>query len=58
MIPITRHDRTVAYVVSKERMEAIVETLEIVSDPRAMKALRAARDGKTRYIPLDRLNEG
>jgi prevent-host-death family protein len=30
---ITRHDETVAYVVSKRRMDAIAETLELLADP-------------------------
>jgi tRNA (guanine37-N1)-methyltransferase len=36
---ITRHDETVAYVVSKRRMDAIVETLELLANPVARKAL-------------------
>ena len=46
LIVITRRDKTVAYLVSVQRMEAIVETLELMADPQAMKALRRARSGK------------
>lgn len=53
LIGITRRNETVAYVVSRERLEAMVETLEIMGNPKAMKALRMAREGKTRYYPLD-----
>jgi antitoxin YefM len=52
---ITRHDQTVAYLLSKKRMDAIAETLELLANPRAMKAIRAARDGRVRYIPMDDL---
>ena len=52
---ITRHDETVAYVVSKQRMDAIAETLELLANPAALKALRAARKGRTRYVALDEI---
>ena len=56
-VMITRHNQTVAYVVSKERMDAIQETLELLANPEAMKAIRAARDKRTRYIPLDEIDK-
>ncbi len=49
---ITRHDQTVAYLVSKQQMDAIAETLELLANPDAMKAIRASRKGSVRYIPL------
>ena len=39
-VTITRHGRTVAFLVSRERMEAIVETLEIMGKSGEMKAIR------------------
>lgn len=48
-IAITRHDETVAYVVSRDRMEAMVETMEVLADPKAMKALRDYEQGKTKF---------
>lgn len=57
LITITRHDEAVAYVVSRERMETLIETLEIMGNPKAMKALRDAREGKTKYYPLESLDE-
>ena len=56
-IAITRHDETVAYVVSRERMEAIVETLEILASPDAMRALREYERGKTRFHPLEAISD-
>jgi len=56
-IAITRHDETVAYVVSRERMEAIVETMEILADPDAMRALRDYEKGTTRLLPLKALDD-
>ena len=52
---ITRHDETVAYVVSKQRMDAIAETLELLANPAAMKLLHAARKGRARYLALDEI---
>ena len=57
LIKITKRDETVAYVVSKERMESILETLEIMGNPKAMEAIRQDRAGKTKYYPLDSLDE-
>ena len=53
---ITRHDQTVAYLVSKQRMDAIAETLELLANPAAMKALHAARTRRTRYRALDEID--
>ncbi len=52
-IAITRHDDTVAYVVSRERMEAIVETLEILANPSAMRAIREYEKGALHFHPLE-----
>lgn len=39
---ITRHDRPVAYVIGAERLNAIAETMELLANPAAMKAIRTA----------------
>ena len=56
-VAITKHDETVAYLLSRERMEAIVESLEIMANPAAMRAIKRARARKTRYVPLSVLDE-
>jgi prevent-host-death family protein len=56
-ISITRHDETVAFILSRERMDAIVETLEIMANPDAMKAIREHKAGKTKFVPLAVLDE-
>jgi antitoxin YefM len=48
-ITICRRDEPISYLVPKERWEAIAETLDLLSNPKAMKVLRAARAGKLRY---------
>ncbi|MEP6604458.1 MAG: type II toxin-antitoxin system Phd/YefM family antitoxin [Spartobacteria bacterium] len=56
-IAIRRHGDVVAYVVSRERMEAIIETLEILGNPEAMKAIRNYERGAIKFRPLSALNE-
>lgn len=55
-IAITRHDETVAYVVSRDRMEAIVETMEILAHPAARRALQRFEDGKTGFQGVEALD--
>ena len=56
-IAITRHGDTVAYLISKERVDAVIETMELLGDPDAMKALRQYKAGKTRFHGLETLDE-
>lgn len=52
---ITRHEKPVAYVISPERFKEILETMEILSDPAAIKAIRDAEAGRTKFIDLEDL---
>lgn len=54
---IARHGRTVAILLSRERMEAIIETLEIMGNPKAMKAIRAYEAGKAKMKDVSCLDE-
>jgi antitoxin YefM len=54
---ITRRDKAVGYLLSPERFEAILETMEIMSNPLAMQAIRDHKSGKTKFMPLDVLDE-
>ncbi len=51
-VAVCRHGRTVAFVVSKERIEAILETLEIVADKNVMKSIRNFGSGKIKPKPF------
>jgi hypothetical protein len=57
MIPITRHQETVAFVVSKKRMDAIVETMEILAQPETMAQIRAYERGELVFHSLDSLDD-
>ena len=56
-LTIARHGRTVAFLVSVDRMEAITETLEILANPRALAALRRYEAGKTPLKDVSCLDE-
>ena len=57
MIAICRGDVAFAYIVSRDRWEAIFETMEIMANPRAMKAIRDAESGRTQYKDVSSLDE-
>jgi prevent-host-death family protein len=54
---IRRHNKTVAYVLGAEEFGAMVETMEILANPKAMKAIRDAEAGRTKYLPVEKLPE-
>lgn len=54
---ITRRDKAVGYLLSPERFEAMLETMEIMSNPLAMEAIWDHKSGKTKFMPLDVLDE-
>jgi prevent-host-death family protein len=56
-IAISKRDETVAYLIPRARFEAIVETLEIMANPAAMKAIRQDKAGKLKFHPLSALDE-
>jgi prevent-host-death family protein len=50
---ISNRNRPVVVALPIEDFEALMETLDVLADPAAMKAIHAARSGKTKYRPLD-----
>jgi prevent-host-death family protein len=54
---ITRRDKVVGYLLSPERFEAMLETMEILANPEAMKAIGDYKQGKTKFYPLSVLDE-
>ncbi len=52
IVTITRRGKQVTYILSREKLESMIETLEIMSNAKAMKAIRAAQANRTRYYPL------
>jgi len=56
VVGIARRDETVAYLLSREYLEAIVETMEILANPAAQKAIADHRAGRTKFLPLSALD--
>ncbi len=47
-VTITNHGRIAGFLISKDRMEAIIEAMEILANPEAMKAIRDFEAGRSR----------
>ncbi len=56
LVGIARRDETVAYLLSRDYLEAICETMEILANPEAQKAIADHRAGRTRFRPLSALD--
>lgn len=56
LVGIARRDETVAYLLSRAHLEAIVETMEILANRQARKAIADHRAGRTRFVPLSALD--
>jgi hypothetical protein len=54
---VRQNHETVAFLVPRDRMEALLETMEIMANPKAMAAIRRDRSGKGKYLPLSVLDE-
>ena len=52
IVGISRHNKVEAFLVPRERFESLLETMELMSNPAAMKALRDHKAGKTKYRTL------
>ena len=57
MTAVTRHGRIAAFLISKDRVEAMIETMEILSDAGAMNAIRQFESGKMQMKPVTCLDE-
>jgi PHD/YefM family antitoxin component YafN of YafNO toxin-antitoxin module len=47
LITITQHQKPVAYILSPQRLSELLETIEILADPQAIRNAEAGR-GKAR----------
>ncbi len=57
IVTITRRDEVVGYLVSPDRMDAILESMEILANPKAMNAIRQYEKGRTEFHALSSLKE-
>jgi antitoxin YefM len=56
-LSLRQANETVAFLVPRDRMEALLETMELLANPQARRAIRRDRSGKGRYLPLSALDE-
>ena len=56
-VTLRQDNETVAFLVPRERMEALLETMEIMVNPEAMRAIRRDQSGQGKYFPLSVLDE-
>ena len=56
-ILITTHDKPVSVLLPIEDYDALIETMDLLANPKAMRTLRAAKSGKLRYRNLDLTND-
>ncbi|MBM3861230.1 MAG: type II toxin-antitoxin system Phd/YefM family antitoxin [Verrucomicrobia bacterium] len=56
-VTIHRRGHPEAFLVPRRRMEAILETMELLANPKAVAAVRRDRSGKGKYLPLSVLDE-
>ena len=56
-IAISKRDETVAFLIPRARLEALIETMEVLGNPAAMQAIREHESGKLAFHPLSALNE-
>ena len=57
MLAVTREGQVAAFLISRDRVMAMIETMEFLSNPEAMKAVHEFESGKTRMHPVSVLDE-
>lgn len=57
LVTITRHERPVVHVISAERLGGMIETMELLADPKFMAALQKEKAGKGRYYQLSSIED-
>jgi len=54
---ITNNGNVVAFIVPRQKMESLLEQMEILANPEAMRAIRRAKAGRAKDHPLSALDE-
>ncbi len=52
IVAISRRGRTVAFLVSREKLPALLESLELQRKPELMRLIKAHKTGKLNYYPI------
>lgn len=56
-IAISKRDETVAFLIPRARLEALIETMEVLGNPAAIQAIRQHEAGQLTFHPLSVLDE-
>lgn len=51
LVTVTRHDRPVVHVISAQRPGAILETMELLADPRFVSQLKRLHEDELKFHP-------
>jgi len=54
---ITRHGKIAGVYLSRDRIEALVETMELLSEPEFVDALREYESGKMRFRDIEEIEK-
>ncbi|MBI2814682.1 MAG: type II toxin-antitoxin system prevent-host-death family antitoxin [Opitutae bacterium] len=57
LVTITRHERPVVHVISAARLGGMIETMELLADPKFMAQLKKLRAGKLKFYPLSSVED-
>lgn len=52
IVPISRSGRTVVFVVAREKMAALLETMELQADDKLMELVKEDRAGQVKFKPV------
>lgn len=52
IVPVSRNSRTVAFVVSRDKMAAILETMELQKNSELMEMVRQHKRGKLKFTEV------
>ena len=50
---ISRHGKVIGVYLSRDRIEALIETMELLGDPAFTRALKEYKLGKTKFVEMD-----
>ena len=56
-IAISKRDEMVAFLIPRARLEALIETMEVLGNPAAIQAIRQHEAGQLTFHPLSALDE-
>lgn len=52
---ISRHGKAIGIYLSRDRIEALIETMELLGDSSFVKALKEYQSGKMKFVDLEKM---